>query len=157
LSRYVVSKNALTCVSLTTTFNGCTVHGLTGNRDSTWTADGQKRPWTATLLPPKLSNARILTYGYDAYVLRNSVASSNRLIDHATDLLNDLTTDRAYCNASYRPLIFITHSLGGLVSKEAILLSRNNPEAHLRAIFDCTKGIIFMGTPHKGSCTAGEG
>ena len=136
------------------TIDICFVHGLTGNRDSTWTAHGQSTPWPKTLLPPKLSKARILTYGYDAYIVRKSVASSNRLIDHATNLLNDLTTDRACCNASSRPLIFVTHSLGGLVCKEAILLSRNNPDAHLRGIFDCIKGIIFMGTPHKGAWMA---
>ncbi|KAL8366576.1 hypothetical protein RB595_010437 [Gaeumannomyces hyphopodioides] len=129
----------------------CFVHGLTGNRDSTWTADGQSTPWPGTLLPQKLKNARILTYGYDAYVLRRSVASNNRLNDHAKNLLNDLTTDRASCEARSRPLIFVAHSLGGLVCKEAILHSRNHPESHLRDIFDCTKGIIFMGTPHKGS------
>lgn len=136
------------------TFDICFVHGLTGNRDSTWTAHGQSTPWPKTLLPPKLTRARILTYGYDAYIMRKSGASSNRLIDHATNLLNDLTTDRASCDASSRPLIFVTHSLGGLVCKEAILLSRNNPESHLRGIFDCTNGIVFMGTPHKGSWMA---
>ncbi len=115
------------------TIDICFVHGLTGNRDSTWTAHGQSTPWPKTLLPPKLSKARILTYGYDAYIVRKSVASSNRLIDHATNLLNDLTTDRACCNASSRPLIFVTHSLSDLVCKEAILLSRNNPKAHLQA------------------------
>ena len=129
----------------------CFVHGLTGNRETTWTARGQFAPWPKTLLPPRLNKSRILTYGYDAYIVRKSVAGSNRLIDHATNLLNDLTTDRAQCNASTRPIIFIAHSLGGLVCKEAILLSRNNPEAHLRSIFDCVKGIVFMGTPHKGS------
>jgi len=67
----------------------CFVHGLTGNRDSTWIAYGSSAPWPKTLLPPKLSKARILTYGYDAYIVRKSVASSNRLIDHATNLLND--------------------------------------------------------------------
>lgn len=132
----------------------CFVHGLTGNRDSTWTASGQSTPWPETLLPPKLSKARILTYGYDAYIVRKSVASANRLIDHSKNLLTDLTADRACCNASSRPLIFVAHSLGGLVCKEAILLSRNNPEPHLRSIFDCIKGIIFMGTPHKGSWMA---
>ncbi|KAH7370320.1 Alpha/Beta hydrolase protein [Rhexocercosporidium sp. MPI-PUGE-AT-0058] len=132
----------------------CFVHGLTGNRDSTWTAHGQSTPWPKTLLPPKLTRARILTYGYDAYIVRKSAASLNRLIDHATNLLNDLTTDRASRDASSRPLIFVTHSLGGLVCKEAILLSRNNPESHLRGIFDCTNGIVFMGTPHKGSWMA---
>src|SRR5215475_1692850 len=71
----------------------CFVHGLTGNRDSTWTAQGQSIPWPKMLLPPKLRKARIITYGYDAYIVRKSVASSNRLIDHATNLLNDLTTE----------------------------------------------------------------
>jgi len=132
----------------------CFVHGLTGDRDSTWTASGQSAPWPKTLLPPELDKARILTHGYDAYVVRGSVASANRLVDHATNLLHDLTTNRICCKASRRPLIFIAHSLGGLVCKEAILLSRNNPEHHLRGIFDCTKGIVFMGTPHKGSWMA---
>jgi len=136
------------------TIDICFVHGLTGDRDSTWTADGQSTPWPKTLLPPKLRQARILTYGYDAYIVRKSVASSNRLIDHAMNLLNDLTTNRACCNASTRPLIFVAHSLGGLICKEAILLSRNNPEPHLRSIFDHTKGFIFMGTPHKGAWMA---
>jgi protein SERAC1 len=136
------------------TLDICFVHGLTGNRESAWTADKQSTPWPETLLPAKLSGARIITYGYDAYVSRKRVASSNGLTEHAKNLVNDLTTDRASCNALHRPLIFVTHSLGGLVCKEAILLSRNNPESHLQSIFDCAKGIVFMGTPHKGSWMA---
>jgi protein SERAC1 len=132
----------------------CFVHGLTGDRESTWTAEGQSTPWPQTLLPHILSGVRILTYGYDAYIARKSVASSNQLIDHATNLLNDLTTERAVCDASSRPLIFVAHSLGGLVCKEAILLSKNTPEPHLQGIFDCTKAIAFLGTPHKGSWMA---
>ncbi|SCO78520.1 uncharacterized protein FRV6_02733 [Fusarium oxysporum] len=128
------------------TIDICFVHGLTAN--------GQPKPWPETLLPPKLSRSRILTYGYDAYIVRKSVASTNGLMDHATNLLNDLTTDRAGSNASSRPLVFVTHSLGGLVCKEAVLLSRNNTEPHLRSIFNCIKGIIFMGTPHRGSWMA---
>lgn len=132
----------------------CFVHGLTGDRVSTWVSNGQSAPWPKTLLPPRLATARILTYGYDAYVVRKHVASSNRLIDHAANLLTDLSSNRAQCNASTRPIIFVVHSLGGLICKKAILLSRNNPEPHLRGIFNCTKGIIFMGTPHKGSWMA---
>ena len=139
---------------LDATVDICFIHGLTGDRDSTWTADGQLTPWPKAFLPPKLSKARILTYGYDAYVVRASPASANRLIDHATNLLTKLTTNRDLDNASSRPLIFVAHSLGGLLCKETILLSRNNPEAHLCNIFDCVKGIIFMGTPHKGSWMA---
>ncbi|KAJ5778279.1 hypothetical protein N7520_001525 [Penicillium odoratum] len=131
----------------------CFVHGLTGDRDKTWTAVGQTTPWPKILLPPKL-NARILMYGYDAHVARKSVVSSNRLINHAQNLLGDLTADRSCCNASSRPLIFVAHSLGGLVCKKAILLSQNAAEPQLRALFDCLEGIAFMGTPHKGAWMA---
>lgn len=132
----------------------CFVHGLTGDRTTTWSAQDPSDPWPKTLLPSMLSAARIITYGYDAYVVRTPVASSNRLIDHATNLLNDLTTDRNRRNAATRPIIFVAHSLGGLVCKKAILSSRNNADAHLRNVFDCTKGVIFMGTPHRGSWMA---
>lgn len=132
----------------------CFVHGLTGDRESTWTALGQSMPWPQGLLPSEIKSARILTFGYDAYVLRSSVASSNRLIDHASNLLTSLTTNRTKSRASSRPLIFIAHSLGGLICKVAVLHSRNNAEAHLRDVFHSTKGIIFMGTPHKGSWMA---
>lgn len=132
----------------------CFVHGLTGNRNSTWTTNGQPAPWPKMLLPSRLSKARIITYGYDAYIVRKSGASTNGLTDHAKNLLNDLTTNRAESNASSRPLIFVAHSLGGLICKEAVLLSRNNPESHLQGIFNYTKGIIFMGTPHRGSWMA---
>ncbi|KAM0418587.1 hypothetical protein ACHAPT_012486 [Fusarium lateritium] len=133
----------------------CFIHGLSGNRDKTWRAQDQFEPWPKTLLPSKLPRARILTYGYDAYVVAKSgPASTNRLIDHAANLLIDLTADREACGASSRPLIFVVHSLGGLVCKAAILRSRNSPDRHLCNIFDHTKGIVFMGTPHRGAWMA---
>jgi hypothetical protein len=132
----------------------CFVHGLTGNRESTWTFDGQAQPWPKILLPNDLSKARLLSWGYDAYFIRTTTAGTNRLVDHAVNMLHDLTTDRRKHNAGSRPIIFVAHSLGGLVCKEAILQSRNNPEVHLRSIFHNLKGIIFMGTPHRGSWMA---
>ena len=101
----------------------CFVHGLTGNRDSTWTAHGQQEPWPKALLPPRLPRARLLTYGYDAYVVRKAATSTNRLVNHTANLLTDLTDERAPYNTSSQPLVFVAHSLGGLIYKEAILLS----------------------------------
>ncbi|KAH9239562.1 hypothetical protein K456DRAFT_951639 [Colletotrichum gloeosporioides 23] len=132
----------------------CFVHGLTGNRTSTWTARGAVEPWIKTLLPGVIDKARILTYGYDAYPMSKSVASSNRLIDHASNLLNDITMNRTNHGSNQRPLIFVAHSLGGPVCKKALLQSRHHPEAHLRDVFNSTKGVIFMGTPHKGAWMA---
>ena len=107
------------------TIDICFVHGLTGDRDGTWTVHGHSAPWPKTLLPRNLEKARILTYGYDAYIVQKGTAGSSLLIDHANNLLRDLTTDRASCDALSHPLIFVAHSLGGPVHKEAILLSRN--------------------------------
>lgn len=132
----------------------CFVHGLTGNRESTWTAVGQSTPWPKAFLPSMLDRARILTYGYDAYIVGKSVASGNGLLDHAVNLLNDLTTYRKRHDTASRPLIFVAHSLGGLVCKVAILRSRNHEETHLRGVFESLKGIIFLGTPHKGAWMA---
>ena len=132
----------------------CFVHGLTGDRESTWTADGQSAPWPQALLPTKLDRVRIITYGYNAYIVGRSVASGNGLLDHAGNLLNDLTIHRDEYGAASRPLIFVAHSLGGLVCKTAILRSRNNADSHLRDIFDSLKGVIFLGTPHKGAWMA---
>lgn len=132
----------------------CFVHGLTGDRERTWTADGQTEPWPKALLPSRLQQARILTFGYDAYVVRGSVASSNRLGDHASSLLNKLTSNRESCDATSRPLVFVVHSLGGLVCKKATLLSQNSAEDHLHDIFDSVRGIVFLGTPHKGAWLA---
>ncbi|KAJ9149752.1 Protein SERAC1 [Pleurostoma richardsiae] len=135
------------------TIDVCFVHGFAGNRDTTWTATGHPAPWPQTLLPQKMDRARIMTFGYDAYAIHRSQVSANRLLDHATNLLNDLAGERA-AGAASRPVLFVAHSLGGLVCKETILLSRNHPEAHLRRLFDCVRGIVFLGTPHRGSWMA---
>lgn len=132
----------------------CFIHGLFGNWESTWTASSHTTPWPKTLLGPRLKNARIFTYGYDAHPVRRTDTSSNRLLDHAANLLTDLAGDRLLANASSRPLIFVAHSLGGLVVKQAMIVSHFSADKHLRDISASTKGIAFMGTPHQGSWMA---
>ncbi|KAJ4135525.1 hypothetical protein NW765_009497 [Fusarium oxysporum] len=132
----------------------CFIHGLSGNRDKTWTAHGQHNPWPTELLQSRLAKARLLTYGYDAYVVKKSVSSTNRLIDHANNLLHDLTAERASSGIISRPLIFIVHSFGGIVCKTALIISRQSPESHLGQIYKSTRGIAFLGTPHRGSWAA---
>lgn len=140
----------------------CFVHGLTGNRNTTWTARKQEEPWPKKLLPQALPNlkARILTYGYDAYPIALGARSLNKLTGHANHFLQRLTANRARIGAEDRPLIIIAHSLGGLVTKAAVLKSRDtleSGEAHLSKVYSSLLGIIFMGTPHTGSWLADWG
>lgn len=133
----------------------CFVHGLTGNRRSTWTARGHTLPWPLQLLPTRLEGARVMTWGYDAYFVRASVAGINSLDEHAANLMADLADERT--EQPTRPLILVAHSLGGLVCKRALLAARNNATRHLREIFMAAKGVVFLGTPHRGSLMADRG
>lgn len=129
----------------------CFIHGLTGNRESTWTAKGQDAPWPTLLLGP-IPSARLLTYGFNAYFMKKAHVppSTNRLLDHAKNFLLDLTNDRATSRRVARPLMIVAHSMGGLVCKQALLLSLNHPSAYFHDMIDSLKGIVFMGTPHRG-------
>ncbi|KAI1035295.1 hypothetical protein LB504_005971 [Fusarium proliferatum] len=131
----------------------CFVHGLMGDRVGTWTAEGESEPWPKTLLPQQLGKVRILTYGYDRDVLSNSLRTVESL---ANNFLIDLTMERITSNVSSRPLILVAHSLGGLICKEAVLLSRDNAKSYLQGVYMSLKGIIFIGTPHKGLQMSGR-
>ncbi|KAF2200063.1 hypothetical protein GQ43DRAFT_441917 [Delitschia confertaspora ATCC 74209] len=129
------------------------VHGLTGNREKTWTHRNGTF-WPCALLSEDFPNARIMTFGYDADVVHFwTIASSNRLDDHGKSLAYALLDQRD--QVGQRPIIFIAHSLGGLVCEEALNLS--DKRQALRSILSNTLGIVFMGTPHRGSYLASWG
>lgn len=69
------------------------MHGLTGNREDTWKRDGIL--WPQDLLPKRLPEARIMTFGYDANVIAFlSAASQNRIASHGQNLLSSLADVR---------------------------------------------------------------
>jgi pimeloyl-ACP methyl ester carboxylesterase len=96
------------------------VHGLTGGHETTWTYKSQIL-WPKHLLPQDVSTARIFTWGYDADVIRFSftAAGSNTLLDHGKNLATDLGSERRRTSTpARRPIIFVAHSLGGLVVEQ---------------------------------------
>lgn len=93
------------------------VHGLTGNREQTWTTVGASRAWPESLLPPALPTARVLTFGYDASVADyRSVVSTNRIGNHAWNLLTSLAAHRETDNTVQAKSF--THKLEILTSVE---------------------------------------
>ncbi|KAK8038562.1 hypothetical protein PG993_006973 [Apiospora rasikravindrae] len=71
------------------------VHGLTGDREKTWTAHNESEPWPQTLLPSRLPTARVLTFGYDASVADwKGMVSQSRIANHAGNLLSSLAAYR---------------------------------------------------------------
>lgn len=49
-------------------------------------------------------------------------------------------------------LIFVAHSMGGLVVKKAYILGHQEPE--FRSVVDRVCSIVFLGTPHQGAAIA---
>ncbi|EXA37748.1 hypothetical protein NW761_009922 [Fusarium oxysporum] len=123
------------------------VHGLGGNLRTTWKKEGTTEPWFTKpeFLGRLKDSVRVLSFGYNAH--RFGDVANTRIIHHANDLLRNLVLKRL--DHPDRPLIFIAHSLGGLVVKRAILLCATNDD--WKAVKQATKSIIFMGTPHMGS------
>jgi hypothetical protein len=115
--------------------------------------------WPDDLLALDFPTARIATYGYDSKVSNffKGAAIQSNIIGHGTTLLNALEAFRR--TTPKRPMIFVVHSLGGLVLKEALRQSwQAQPyEMDLRELYDATRLIMFMGTPHRGSDYASWG
>jgi pimeloyl-ACP methyl ester carboxylesterase len=121
--------------------------------------------WPTDLLPASLKDqhANVLVYGYNADVYAGfwertaKNPSDNFIHHHAQDLVTKLTYYRKSEGTERNPIIWVVHSLGGIVTKRALLYSNDVHEPHLedlRSVVVSTYGIIFLGTPHNGSGAA---
>ncbi|KAJ5875172.1 uncharacterized protein N7473_012519 [Penicillium subrubescens] len=79
------------------------------------------------------------------------MVSRNRIGNHSMNLLAALATYREDDSTNDRPILFVCHSLGGLVCEDALSIAQQRPERHLKQVLHCTRGIVFLGTPHHGS------
>ncbi|KAI1388442.1 uncharacterized protein F4822DRAFT_246736 [Hypoxylon trugodes] len=128
------------------------LHGLNGRADRTFFYEKSDTFWPTDLLAKDIDNARIFTYGYDANVAHFfGPVGQNTLQDHASNLVNRMANKRLQTHSDSRKIIFVAHSLGGLVTKRALALSENSADEHLRQIERDTIGIVFLGTPHRGA------
>lgn len=153
------------------------VHGINGHPFGTWTSEKDRTFWPAQLLPPliKEAKARVLVYGYDAdtvsptgesplfstaldrdgrsgYLRPHDGVAQDRIHNHAEQLVATLCANRRTRQAT-NPIVFVAHSLGGIVVKRALIYSsgkRGIKTEHLRSINVSTYGILFLGTPHFG-------
>jgi uncharacterized alpha/beta hydrolase family protein len=85
----------------------------------------------------------VFLYEYDSTIIYKKDRSS--FIDKANQLMETL---RAVRHSTSRPLIFVGHSMGGLLIKQALILAHSN--ARYTPIKEATASIAFFATPHKG-------
>ncbi|KAK4443240.1 Alpha/Beta hydrolase protein, partial [Podospora aff. communis PSN243] len=104
--------------------------------------------WPNDFLVDDLPDARIWTYGYNADVIGVFQAGNkNSISQHGRDL--SVKIEREVFATNRDPIVFVAHSLGGIVVKDAI---HRSEACQQRCRF-----IVFLGTPHRGSESADWG
>ena len=103
------------------------VHGINGHPKATWTASNGVF-WPSELLPKTLKDAkvRVLVYGWNADVYtdgRASTASSDMIHEHAQTILTTLSTERSDQGKEQNAIIWVAHSLGGILVKKVCQIS----------------------------------
>jgi triacylglycerol esterase/lipase EstA (alpha/beta hydrolase family) len=112
----------------------------------TWrTPSGEDgRLWLRDDLPRYLDEPRIFLYRYDATAVYGK--DRDTFVGKASALLEAIRVERE--GAETRPILFLGHSMGGLLIKQALINAHNNPK--YSSIKDATSGISFFATPHSG-------
>ncbi|TRY57058.1 hypothetical protein DNTS_023960, partial [Danionella cerebrum] len=144
------------------------VHGLLGAAFKTWRqkdhdvteddkAEGVKEDytecWPKSWLAADCPNLRILSVEYDSHLSdwnAKCPAENQRksLAYRSQELLRKLKD----AGVGDRPVVWVAHSMGGLLVKKMLVDASKDPE--LRSLIKNTKGILFYSVPHYGTFMA---
>lgn len=99
-----------------------------------------------------LESYRIFTYGYNSDF--KGAGTNLNIIDFAKDLLFQMLvfstgSEESCISIGQQPIIFVAHSMGGLVVKKAYVLGKHDDR--YAYIIAKTHGIMFLATPHRGA------
>lgn len=102
--------------------------------------------WIRDALPQRLAGVRFILYGYDTCL--TSSKSFQAILDLAVSLISELKAG-GWASLAAKPLIFLAHSLGGIVLKQTLVMLAGSGERE-RQIISIIKGAIFFGVPSVG-------
>lgn len=124
------------------------VSGLSSHPFGSWKHRGGQFMWLVDDADGFPLNVRVLLYGYDSTLFGSK---SFQDIEHmgqrlATQIVGIRPLTGSSPSDQPRPLVFIAHSLGGLVVKEAVYQMAKDDAADAQSIF----GLVFFGVPHFG-------
>ncbi|EXJ53356.1 uncharacterized protein A1O5_13396 [Cladophialophora psammophila CBS 110553] len=115
-------------------------------------AVGTKRIyWPQDLLAEDLKMAQIYTYGYNADLIGGFFEGQGPIKNSISQYGNDLMVEVASEIRNEKPIIFVTHSLGGIIVKDALRRSKTSLNEDHQQVHQQTRYVVFMGTPHRGA------
>lgn len=135
------------------------IHGLLGCPYETWVCgEGDESVWAQQWLLDDLKseghNPRILSVGYDSQLLASDSVWQTMCFEATSgEILTKLSA--AQVGTGDRPVVFVTHSLGGVLLKQVLFDSANADEGQDESkLVDNVSGVMFYGVPHHGSPVA---
>src|SRR5699024_10151959 len=136
------------------TFDIVLVHGLQGGVFKTWRqSDVRKQTtdytdcWPKSWLASDFPDSRILAVNYQTFLSNWTIncGHAHTLKERSLQLAHDLRC----ANVGERPIIWITHSMGGLLIKEMLSqIDCGELKEQTQSLLDQTKGIVFFSVPH---------
>ncbi|KAK7218004.1 hypothetical protein V2G26_006007 [Clonostachys chloroleuca] len=125
------------------------VHGLGSHAIGGFKSKGTSHVWLRDSLPHDIPNSRILLYGYDSSIMNKDHKISISGLGKTS--LNAYKTFRKDTKTTQRPIIFLGHSLGGLLIKEALCLASDGErDSQNRDFCKSSYGLVFFGVPNLG-------
>jgi protein SERAC1 len=123
------------------------IHGLGGRSPETWQVKDSSTFWPAWLLAD-LAQIEVWTLSYPAETYNLLGTGPDMELPDLARAVLDYMVSRGL---GARPLIFITHSMGGLLAKQVLRFACEFNKPAWKELAANTRGIMFLGTPHTGS------
>jgi pimeloyl-ACP methyl ester carboxylesterase len=124
------------------------IHGLAGDSQTTWQVGGDASTFWPLWIFNQMTNLNVWSLGYPAATLRWGKSGNGVLLPDRAKTILDLLCSTGIGS---RPIIFVAHSLGGLLVKQLLRSAWELHVQHWEELAVNVRGIIFLGTPHTGS------
>jgi triacylglycerol esterase/lipase EstA (alpha/beta hydrolase family) len=122
------------------------LHGLTGNRFTSW-SDTEENFWPKWLAAD-FPACNVYTAGYDTDIFVKLLTGPGASIQDIAVGLAESLASRPFAAPS---VMFVTHSLGGLVVKQMIRKCCDSADVSFNDIARGVRGVAFLATPHQGA------
>ncbi len=125
------------------------VHGLTGDARETW-ENGSETGFWPEWLGEDLGKVSVYTLGYPASIFEKWAKKEMDIFERASNTLERL----AGVGIGERPIAFVSHSLGGILTKIILRKATEGDDEDWRRVSESTKLVVFLSTPHTGAAIA---
>lgn len=137
------------CGSASAAIDVIFVHGLTGDSRATWNSPSDDSFWPEWI-HDDLNRAAIYTFGYPASLFAKWAKKEMDIFERAANTLEVM----AGMSLGQRPVVFVAHSLGGLLVKILLRKANESSDLDFKRIAASTRLVFFLSTPHTGSALA---